>query len=176
MEVLDFWYGELRPEQWWKRDDGVDALIISRFGALYEQVAGEVPGAWLSTPRGSLAAVIVLDQFPRNMFRGSPRAFESDANALRVAETTIAAGGDLKLDHAERSFLYMPFQHSEDRQIQARSLLLFQSINDPGQLDFAVKHKEIIDRFGRFPHRNKVLGREMTSSEKEFLKKPGLFW
>lgn len=175
-EVLEFWYGELNPEQWWERDDAVDEVIISRFAGLYERLAGEVPGAWLQIPKGRLAAVIVLDQFPRNIFRGSARAFESDAKALRISSDTIAAGDDEVLSQVERSFLYMPFQHCEDCEIQARSVALFQSLGDASQLDFAIKHKQIIDRFNRFPHRNEVLDRDSSPREKEFLGKPGLFW
>lgn len=175
-DVLEFWYDLLKPVQWWKRDEAVDAEIVSRFGALYERLADDVPVSWLATPRGRLAAVIVLDQFPRNMFRGDRRAFASDARALEIAMDTIASGDDTTLTREERSFLYMPFQHCEDRAIQVRSVGLFEALGDADQLDFAVKHKQIIDRFGRFPHRNAVLGRESTAEEVEFLRQPGLFW
>lgn len=164
------------PEQWWQRDGAVDGEITSRFSALYKGLADKVPQAWLASPRGALAAVIVLDQFPRNMFRDNPRSFETDAMALEIASDTIMAGGDVMLSRQERSFFYMPFQHSEEREVQARSLILFKMLDDPDQLDFARKHKEIIDRFGRFPHRNKVLGRVSTPREEEFLEKPGAFW
>ena len=174
-DVLDFWYRELTPKQWWKRDDAVDGEITSRFAALYERLAGKVPQVWLASPRGRLAAVIVLDQFPRNMFRGNPRSFATDAKALEIASGTIATGCDVMLSQSERTFLYMPYQHSEEREVQARSVVLFQKLDDLAQLDFALRHKEIIDRFGRFPHRNKVLGRATTPREEEFLKNPGLF-
>lgn len=175
-QVLKFWYGELEPEQWWKRDDGVDAAVTSRFGVLYEQLAAKIPDDWLNTPNGRLAAVIVLDQFPRNMFRGDARSFATDASALELASETIASGDDMKLEPEGRSFLYMPYQHSEDPQVQARSVELFTALGNEEQLDFAIRHKEIIDRFGRFPHRNEMLGRESTEEEIEFLKEPGLFW
>ncbi len=174
--VLDFWYGELAPEQWWKRDDAVDGEITSRFSALYERLAGKVPQSWLASPRGALAAVIVLDQFPRNMFRGNPRSFETDAKALEIASDTIASRRDVMLSQSERTFLYMPYQHSEEREVQARSIVLFQKIDDLANLESAIKHKEIIDRFGRFPHRNKMLGRVSTPGEAEFLEKTRLFW
>jgi len=176
LEVLDFWYKELEPKQWWVRDDAVDRVIIERFSALYKQVADAIPENWLKTPRGRLAAVIVLDQFPRNMFRGSAKTFGTDAVALALVEDMIDAGLDKELTQAECSFLYMPFQHSEERGVQARSVALFEALGDAEQLDFAVKHKFIIDRFGRFPHRNEILGRESSNEELEFLKEPGLFW
>ena len=175
-EVLDFWYHELEPKQWWKQDDAVDTMVISRFSTLYKHVADALPESWLMTPRGRLAAVIVLDQFPRNMFRGSAKAFMTDARALALAEETIDAGLDKELTLAECSFLYMPFMHSENRDIQERSMALFEALGDASQLEFARKHKAMIDRFGRFPHRNEILGRASTKEEIEFLKEPGLFW
>lgn len=175
-QVLEFWYGELEREQWWKRDNDVDAAIASRFGDLYQRLATKVPEEWLTTLHGRLAAVIVLDQFPRNLFRGDACSFATDAIALELASEMIAAGDHVKLEPEGRSFLYMPFQHSEDLRVQARSVELFAALGDEEQLDFAIKHKEIIDRFGRFPHRNEMLGRESTEEEIEFLKKPGLFW
>ncbi len=174
--VLDFWFNALKPEHWWKRDETVDARIVSCFTSLYERVADEVPGEWLATPGGCLAAIIVLDQFPRNMFRGDPRTFATDARALEIAGQTIAAGEDEKLNQCERGVLYMPYQHSEDSTMQARSVELFTALGDVAQLDFALKHKQVIDRFGRFPHRNKILGRESSAEEVEFLNQPGLFW
>ncbi len=175
-EVLDYWYTTLTPEQWWKRDEAVDADVTERFAAAYVQLATNVPEQWLASPLGRLAAVIVLDQFPRNMFRDDPRAYATDKMALEIARETINSGDDQRLAPAQRSFLYMPFQHSEDGATQARSVELFQSLGDTDQLDFAQKHKQIIDRFGRFPHRNAVLGRENTVEEGAFLKEPGLFW
>jgi len=175
-EVLHFWYHELEPKQWWKRDDAVDRVVISRFSALYEQVADAIPESWLVTPEGRLAAIIVLDQFPRNMFRGSTKTFMTDAMALALAEETIEAGLEKELTQQECSILYMPFQHSEDRDVQERSVALFEALGDVIQLDFARKHKTIIDRFGRFPHRNEILGRASSKQELEFLKEPGFFW
>lgn len=175
-EVLDFWYNELTPKQWWVRDDAIDSVIIYRFSALYEQVAGALQESWLVKPRGRLAAVIVLDQFPRNMFRGSAQAFMTDAMALALAEETVDAGLDIELIKAERSFLYMPFMHSEEHEKQERSVALFAALGDADQLEFARKHKAIIDRFGRYPHRNEMFGRVSSKEEIEFLKAPGLFW
>ncbi len=175
-DVLRFWFGVLKPEQWWERDDTVDQEIKTRFAPVYLRLADEVPKSWLASPQGRLAAVIVLDQFPRNMFRDDPRAYASDAAALKLAKDTIDSGDDKKLATEQRSFLYMPFQHSEDLAVQEESVELFRSLGDANQIDFAEKHKQVIDRFGRFPHRNEVLGRETTAVEKLFLKEPGLFW
>ncbi len=174
--VLRFWFGELRPEQWWTRDDGVDDAIRTRFAELQKDIADEVPLEWLETARGHLAAVIVLDQFPRNLFRKSARAFESDAAALALAVDTVDAGLDAQLTEAERKFLYLPFEHSEDADMQARSVALYEKLGDEDSLDFARKHKLVIDRFGRFPHRNEVLGRETTEEEQAFLEKESWFW
>ena len=174
--VLDFWFHALKPEDWWTRDETVDANIISCFSSLYERLAEEVPGEWLATQGGRLAAIIVLNQFPRNMFRDDPRTFATDARALEIAGQTVEAGEDEKLNQYERGVLYMPYQHSEDSAMQARSVELFTALGDAGQLDFAIKHKQVIDRFGRFPHRNKILGRKSSAEEVEFLNQPGLFW
>lgn len=174
--VLEFWFDELTPEQWWTRDEGVDAKIKEQFAVLYESLADDVPDSWLDQPEGRLAAVIVLDQFPRNLFRDDTRAYATDGKALRLASDTIDKGWDQKIPPQRRAFLYMPFQHSEDRGDQARSVALFKSLGNEDNLDFAIKHKEIIDRFGRFPHRNEVLGRPSTPEERDFLKGPALFW
>jgi uncharacterized protein (DUF924 family) len=173
---LDYWFGAQTPEQWWKRDPAVDEALRTRFGALHERLANEVPEDWLKTPRGTLAAVMVLDQLPRNLFRGSPRAYATDPKALALAKQGVARGLDASLSKDERTFLYVPFQHSEDAADQAQSVALFERLDDAEALDFAHKHKDIIDRFGRFPHRNTVLGRETTPEEAEFLKGPALFW
>lgn len=168
-DVLSFWFEELKPQVWFTKDLAVDQRIRERFLPLYERISGEARHA-VDSARAALATVIVLDQFPRNMFRGTPRAFVTDASALRVAEAAIAAGFDRELDATQRSFLYMPFQHSEDRAVQARSVDLFSRIGLAEGLDFARQHKKIIDRFGRFPHRNAILGRSSTAEEQEFLK------
>jgi uncharacterized protein (DUF924 family) len=167
-QVLHFWFEELQPEAWFRKDERVDAAIRERFGALHEQLARIRPEQ-LTTPLESLAAVIVLDQFPRNVFRGSPRAFATDALALSIAQHAIANGLDLQLTQQQRLFLYMPFQHSEDRAVQARSIELFEQLGIAENLDYAQRHKDIIDRFGRFPHRNEVLGRRSTTEELQFV-------
>jgi uncharacterized protein (DUF924 family) len=168
-EVLHFWFEELTPEAWFRKDTRIDEQIRERFMPLYEQVRKMQPQDFTS-PLASLAAVIVLDQFPRNMFRGSPQAFATDALALAIAQQAIAAGFDRQLGEAQRTFLYMPFQHSEDAAIQARSVELFAQLADKVGLDFASQHRVIIDRFGRFPHRNEILGRASTEEELQFIK------
>lgn len=169
--VLRFWFSELRPEQWWRPDPQVDRMIRERFAELHEQLAESVSESWLSSPRSRLAAVIVLDQFSRNLYRGDGRAYANDADALALAQESIDAGEDQALSPDERAFLYMPFQHAEDGDTQARSVALFAALGDENYLDFARRHKAVIDRFGRFPHRNAELERTSLPEELEFLKK-----
>jgi uncharacterized protein (DUF924 family) len=167
-QVVHYWFEELQPEAWFRKDERVDATIRERFGQLYEQLAQLRPQQ-LTSPLESIAAVIALDQFPRNMFRGTPRAFATDALALSISQQAIAAGFDQQLTQQQRLFLYMPFQHSEARAVQARSIELFTQLGLADNLDYAQRHKNIIDRFGRFPHRNSVLGRESTTEELQFV-------
>ena len=170
-EVLDFWFGEIGAGRWFVKDAEFDGLVRDRFLALYERiVSGELQG--FVTPRAMLAAVIVLDQFPRNMFRDSARAFAGDPMARHLAREAIEKGFDQGLAGAERFFLYLPFEHSEDRSDQALSCELIGSIGNSDWTKYAQAHKEIIDRFGRFPHRNAVLGRTSTRAELELLKDP----
>lgn len=171
-KIIHFWFG-LDPKQWYRRDEKLDAEIAARFGETYRALETGGAESWLATPQGWLAAIIVLDQFPRNMFRGSARAFATDEAALALAERAIAKGVDMKLPPEQRAFLYMPFQHTEDRDGQARSVALFTALGNPVNLDFAQRHKAVIDRFGRFPHRNEALGRKSTDAEIAFLKQPG---
>lgn len=168
--VLSFWFGELNDEHWWLPGPEVDEAVRERFGALYEALAEDVPQEWRASARGYLAAVIVLDQFPRNMFRNEARAYATDGKALAFSREAIAKRLDAELGTAERMFLYMPFQHSEDAAVQAESVVLFERLGNENALDFARRHKAVIDRFGRFPHRNAVLGRETTQEEAEFLR------
>jgi uncharacterized protein (DUF924 family) len=172
-DIVRFWFEELTPEDWYKADAKRDAEVRRRFGPLYENLSVGVPQDWLDTPKGWLAAILVLDQFPRNMFRGDSRAFATDAEALALAKQAIAKSVDMRLQPDQRAFIYLPFQHSEGRADQARSLELFTALGNPNNLDFALRHKAIVDRFGRFPHRNAVLGRASTEEELVFLKEPG---
>jgi uncharacterized protein (DUF924 family) len=172
-DIVTFWFQDLSPKDWYRKDKEIDAEVTRRFGEVYSRLNEGVPDDWLATPQGILAAILVLDQFPRNMFRDHPRAFATAAQALDLSKRAIAEGIDLKLKPEERAFVYMPFQHAEDAEDQARSVELFTALGNKLNLDFAVRHKEIIDRFGRFPHRNAVLGRASTEDESAFLKEPG---
>ncbi|MEZ5775371.1 MAG: DUF924 family protein [Hyphomicrobiaceae bacterium] len=171
-DVLDFWFGELSQEDWWKKSDRTDRAVVTRFKTLVERLMREAsPGAFVRAEE-MLAAVIALDQFPRHIWRGDPRAFAADPLAFAIAEWAVEHGFDRELDVRRRRFLYMPYEHSEDPAAQARAIELFAGLDDPDALHYAHLHKVIIDRFGRFPHRNAVLGRIPTPEEIEFLKGP----
>ncbi len=170
--VLDFWFTETSPEQWFKRDDAFDATVRKRFAELYRRAAAGALDGWRQTPAGCVALAIVLDQFPRNMFRGDARAFATDAAARAVLRYALDRKFDAGLSARERQFLYMPLQHSEDPADQALSVALYAATGDAGLVKWAEAHKRIIDRFGRFPHRNDVLGRTTTPDEAEFLTQP----
>ncbi|MDO4682642.1 MAG: DUF924 family protein [Lautropia sp.] len=172
-DVLLFWFEEITPQQQFRKDPAFDQLIAGRFGALHAQAAaGELHG-WRDTPEGRLAEIIVLDQFSRNLHRDTPMAFAQDATALVLAQEAIRAGADRALSAQQRSFLYMPYMHSESKAIQAESVRLFEANGIAHNLDFAIRHKDIVDRFGRYPHRNAILGRPSTEEEIAFLKTPG---
>lgn len=165
-EVLGFWFG-LEPEQWWKADPALDSDIRDRFLALWETERENVPEAFLRSTRDAIAAIILFDQFPRNMFRGHADQFSTDPLALAVARGAVDRGLDEAASPAERGFLYMPFQHSEAMDDQKRSLALFTALGDDYQLGYAKKHHDVIARFGRFPHRNSILGRPPRPAELE---------
>ena len=172
-EIVAFWFETLKPEDWYRKNPAIDAAITERFGATYEALKTGVPPDWLAEPKGMLAAIIVLDQFPRNMFRDDARAFATDQAALALAKRAISEGTDMRLAPEQRAFIYLPFQHAETRDDQARSIELFTALGNPNNLDFALRHQAIIARFGRFPHRNSVLGRASTAEELAFLQEPG---
>lgn len=172
-EVLHFWFGELDEAQWFKVDPALDETIRARFLGVHQAVARETPADATAVPAVALATVIVLDQFSRNMFRGTPRAFATDPQALHVASEAVDLGIDVVLTPQERVFLYLPFEHAEDRATQAQSVALFEKLAEGDFLDYAKRHKVIIDRFGRFPHRNAILGRTSTDEELAFLREPG---
>lgn len=184
VDVLDFWFaatpttawGDERPE-WFRKDAAFDARIRERFGALIDAaLAGTLadwPGAW-----GLLARIVLLDQFPRNVFRGDRRSFAGDAQALATAQRLLEAGRDLELPPVARAFAYLPFEHAEDLALQDESVLLFKRLEaahppSANNRDYAERHRAIVARFGRFPHRNEILGRASTPEEIEFLKSPG---
>ena len=171
--VLRFWFEEAGPKSWWKPDPAFDALIRDRFGALHGRAnAGEL-FAWRATPRGRLAEIILLDQFSRNLYRDSARAFAHDLAALALAQEAVSGGALLVLEPPERAFLLLPYMHSESREIHVVAERLFRLHAPAENLDFELRHKAIIDRFGRYPHRNRVLDRPSTPEEIEFLKQPG---
>ncbi|CUA99026.1 DUF924 family protein [Thiomonas bhubaneswarensis] len=172
-EVLHFWFTESQPEQWFRVDPAFDALIRRRFSALHERASRCELWEWRSAPEGRLAEIIVIDQFSRNMFRGTPAAFATDPLALALAQEAVACGADRTLEPSHRAFLYMPYMHSESRAVQVEAERLFRENGRPINYSFALRHKAIIDRFGRYPHRNAILGRVSTDEELEFLRQPG---
>jgi uncharacterized protein (DUF924 family) len=172
--VLDFWFSPRVRPKWFVRSDELDREIRGTFGELHARAASGALDGWGATSRGALALVILLDQFPRNMFRGTPEAFASDAKAREVANAALDAGHEHDLTQEERLFLYLPLEHSEDLADQERCVELMRALDEtPMWLDYAVRHRDVIARFGRFPHRNAVLGRESTAEECEFLMQPG---
>jgi uncharacterized protein (DUF924 family) len=191
-EVLSFWFGELdrhgqadtaHSDRWFRKDADFDRQIRDRFGELHAAVARGERDHWLATPRGRLAVILVLDQFSRNLFRDSPQSFAQDAKAQAVTLDALARGDDRGAAAAERAFIYMPLMHAEDRALQDRCLAAFGGWRDElagadrdrvqGLLGYAQQHRDIVDRFGRFPHRNRLLGRESTAEEAAFLQQPG---
>ena len=178
--VLDFWFagGAAPRAEWFRKDAAFDASIADRFGALVGQAVAGGLAVWMHEPHGALAQLIVLDLFTRNIFRDAPRAFAGDALALSAARAMVACGGDLALPPLQRVFAYLPFEHTEDRALQHESLRLFGALTAADASlanfeDYARRHAEVIERFGRFPHRNAVLGRESAADELQFLEQPG---
>jgi uncharacterized protein (DUF924 family) len=171
--VLRFWFEELAPAQWWKVDPALDRLIAERFGELHAQAARAELFEWRREPEGRLAEILVLDQFSRNMHRGRAQAFAQDVLALALAQEAVAAGADMALPQARRLFVYMPYMHSESRAIHHVAERLFRDRAPQDNHDFELRHKAIIDRFGRYPHRNELLGRTSTAEELAFLELPG---
>ncbi|CAI0764770.1 Uncharacterized protein conserved in bacteria [Serratia entomophila] len=171
--ILDFWFEEIEPVMWFKKDEDFDRLLHTRFGHIWQAAAaGELAG-WRATVEGRLAEVIVLDQFSRNLFRGTPRSFSCDGMALILAQEAIRSGECERLSREQRGFLYLPFMHSESALIHRQALQLYTELDNGDQLEFELRHKAIIDRFGRYPHRNAILGRVSTPEEEEFLRQPG---
>jgi uncharacterized protein (DUF924 family) len=185
--ILKFWFGDpaveatdyaSRRKLWFGKQPEFDAAIRQQFQPIYEQAASGALDDWQQTPEGCLALLILLDQFPRNLFRDQPQAFATDAKALAVAQQAVEQGFDRQLDPIQRVFVYLPFEHSEDPQFQQQSVALFDQLQTAAPeladtYDYALRHQAVIDRFGRFPHRNEVLGRVNTPEEAEFLTQPG---
>jgi len=172
-QIINFWFEEIDSAMWWKKDDGFDALLVERFTELHTRARRCELFDWRKDPQGRLAEIIVLDQFSRNMFRDSALAFATDPLSLALAQEAIAVGANESLNSVEKSFLYMPFMHSESLAIHEVAVQLFSEEGLESNLDFELKHKRIIEKFGRYPHRNKLLGRQSTAEEIEFLTKPG---
>jgi uncharacterized protein (DUF924 family) len=170
-QVIHFWFEELREADWFARSDAIDRRIREQFLTLHQRLVTH-DGLGVTEPRPILAVVIVLDQFSRNLFRDSPRAYSGDSIARRLARTAIEQGFDITMTRQERLFLYLPFEHSEDRADQAYSLNLVKQLGRKDWTHYSVVHKAIIDQFGRFPHRNAVLNRVSTADEIAFLKEP----
>lgn len=175
-DILSFWLDEVGPEGWYKQDDGLDGTIRSRFMETWEAAADGKLDLWMLRPDQALALLIVLDQFPRNMFRGSDRAFSTDKKALAIAKKAICDGHDLKVDEPQRQFFYLPLMHSECLTDQDRCVRLFMTrMPQKGaeNLPYAKEHRDVIRRFGRFPYRNRALGRRTTPPEQAYLQEHG---
>ncbi|WP_336957971.1 DUF924 family protein [Sphingobium aquiterrae] len=166
-EILDFWFKELGEERWWAKSDRTDAMCMDRFGGVWDELRRAPADTFLQRADEALAAVILFDQMPRNMFRHQARAFDTDPLARAIAHGAVAKGYDVQIGGVGRMLLYMPLQHSELLADQELSLTLFEGFGDPQALDFARKHHDIVKRFGRFPHRDAALGRATAPDEVE---------
>ena len=172
-DILAFWFEQTPPERWWKVDPEFDALLRSRFLGLLQQAAAGELQEWRGSPRGRLAEVIVLDQFSRNIHRGTAAAFAQDPMALVLSQEAVHGGATAALSPIENNFLLMPYMHSESRAIHELAVTLYSAHAPAENLQYELRHKAIVDRFGRYPHRNAILGRESTPEELAFLQQPG---
>jgi len=172
-EVYDFWFVRCGRELWFRSSPELDEEIRAGFRDTHLALAAGVGAEWRAGPESRLAAVIVLDQFPRNIYRGTPLAVATDGLALREAKLALGAGADRVVETACRTFFYMPFEHAEDLTEQERSVELFTALGDEEYLDYAIRHRDVIAAYGRFPHRNAMLGRESTDAEHDYLARPG---
>lgn len=171
-DVLHFWFEELSPSQWWHRDAALDEALHLRFGELHRAACLAELWTWRDSAAGRLAEILVLDQFSRNIHRNDARAFAADALALGLAQEAVRIGADLTLAPERRPFVYMPYMHSESQAIHVTAVELFRE-RAPSNLEYELRHKSIIDRFGRYPHRNALLGRTSTPEELAFLAQEG---
>lgn len=172
-EVLSFWFEEIESKLWWSADPEFDALIQRRFFNLMQKAEVGELYTWRATAEGRLAEIIVLDQFSRNVYRNTPKAFAQDPIALVLAQEAVASGALKSLNPTQISFLLLPYMHSESKEIHIEAEALYREFAPAGNYDFELRHKAIIDRFGRYPHRNAILGRLSSAEEVEFLKQPG---
>jgi len=170
--VLKFWFEEIKPEAWWSADPAFDAIVRKRFETLVRHAALGELYEWRPNPRGRLAEIIVLDQFSRNIYRNTAQAFAQDSIALVLAQEAVAMQAHMQLTPQERAFMLMPYMHSESKLIHVQAEALFRECA-PDNYSFEVSHKAIVDRFGRYPHRNQILGRTSTEAEIDFLQQPG---
>jgi len=172
-EILDFWFVETAPRQWFQVNEDFDAQVKAGFEDVYERVAAGANDAWQNDSDGALALCLVLDQMPRNMFRGTPKAFETDKKALIISKYAIAKSLDQVHSAQKKSFIYMPFMHSENLSDQRRAVELFEKTKEqnPMGYDYAQRHYKVIEEFSRFPHRNEILGRESTPDEQAYLER-----
>lgn len=171
-EILTFWFEELSMLDWFKGSEALDSTIKTRFGDLHRQATLCELDHWRTNAEGRLAEIIILDQFSRNIYRNSPFAFATDAMALALAQEAVSLKCDQQLSDTQKSFLYMPYMHSESLKVHETAVKLFEANGLKGNIDFEYKHKIIIEKFGRYPHRNKILGRHSTKEEVAFLKQP----
>ncbi len=171
--IVKFWFKEIKPSQWWKKDEEFDKLIKLRFLKLHNKAKSLELIDWRNTPKGRLAEIIILDQFSRNIYRNTSQAFQNDALALNLSQSAIKNRIERELKEEELLFIYMPFMHSESLRIQKISVKLFETLGLKNNFKYALKHYEVIKKFGRFPHRNNILNRKSTFEEKKFLIKPG---
>lgn len=171
--IIEFWFSEIKPESWFKKDEDFDQLLVKRFGKLIHSASQAELYTWRASAEGRLAEIIVLDQFSRNVFRDTPGAFSNDSMALALAQEAVALQQDQQLEPEQRSFLYMPYMHSESLLVHDQAVDLFTRLGRESTLDFEIRHRRIIEEFGRYPHRNKILGRHSTVAEIEFLTRPG---
>ncbi|MCE9677806.1 DUF924 domain-containing protein [Shewanella sp. AS1] len=171
--IINFWFEEIKPTSWFVKDQEFDDLLRRNYSDLLSHAKQGELYFWRNKPQGRLAEIIILDQFSRNIFRDTPDAFSADAMALTLAQEAVANGADTKLPNIQVPFLYMPYMHSESASIHEVAMMLFSREAAKGNLEYERRHKAIIDRFGRYPHRNAILGRESTADELAFLKQAG---
>ncbi|MEM1052892.1 MAG: DUF924 family protein [Pseudomonadota bacterium] len=172
-DVLDFWFKELRPIDWFAKSDELDAQITTRFQTTHKQLADNTSDCFLGSPKEAFAAIILFDQFSRNLFRGHRRSFASDPLALAIARGMLGKGWDQEILREQRIFVYLPFEHSEDMADQDTSVALIEALGNEQFTRYAYAHRDVIIRFGRFPHRNAILGRKSTDEEEAYLAQPG---
>lgn len=169
-DVLNFWFVEHGPEDWFAGKPEFDARIAEHFGQTHAHVARGEAWEWRATPAGRLAEIVVLDQFSRQLFRNSPEAFAQDKMALVLAQEMVGQGLDMRFEQPQRGFIYLPFMHAESAAIQAACVRLYEALGDENQLDYAIKHRDCVVQFGRFPFRNAPLGRQSTDEELAYMK------